>query len=101
MRALVTRPGEDGEALAKALEEIGIDTDREPLMSVKIVKGDHVELGGVQAVLLTSSNGVRALAERSPRRDIPVFAVGDATAETARGHGFKQVHSASGAAGAM
>ena len=101
MRALVTRPGEDGEALAKALEEIGIDTDREPLMSVKIVKGDDVELDGVQAVLLTSSNGVRALAERSPRRDIPVFAVGDATAKTARGHGFKQVHSASGDAGAL
>lgn len=96
MRALVTRPGEDGEALAKALEEIGIASEREPLMSVKILKGDDVDLDGVQAVLLTSANGVRALAERSPRRDVPVFAVGDATAKTARGHSFKQVHSATG-----
>jgi uroporphyrinogen-III synthase len=101
MRALVTRPGEDGEALAKALEEIGIASDREPLMSVKILKGDDVDLDGIQAVLLTSSNGVRALAERSPRRDVPVFAVGDATAKTARGHAFKQVHSASGDVGAL
>ena len=96
MRALITRPGEDGEALAKALEEIGIASEREPLMSVKILKGDDVDLDGVQAVLLTSSNGVRALAERSPRRDVPVFAVGDATAKTARGLSFKQVHSATG-----
>jgi uroporphyrinogen-III synthase len=101
MRALVTRPGEDGEALAKALEEIGIASDREPLMSVKILKGNDVNLDGVQAVLLTSSNGVRALAERSPRRDVPVFAVGDATAKTARGLSFKQVHSASGDVGAL
>ena len=28
MRALVTRPAEDGEALAKALEEIGIVTEK-------------------------------------------------------------------------
>ncbi|MEE2760717.1 MAG: uroporphyrinogen-III synthase [Pseudomonadota bacterium] len=101
MRALVTRPGEDGEALANALEEIGIEVAREPVMAVNILQGDNLELDGVQALLLTSSNGVRALAERSPRRDIPVFAVGDATAKTARIHSFKQVHSASGNVGTL
>ena len=37
-------------------------------------------LDGVQAILATSANGVRALARRTPRRDLPLFAVGPQTA---------------------
>ncbi|MDP6428568.1 MAG: uroporphyrinogen-III synthase [Rhodospirillales bacterium] len=96
MRVLVTRPGEDGEALANALEKIGVSAVIEPLLTVKIDKGVEPDFEGVQAVMVTSANGVRALARCSARRDIPVFAVGDATAKTARGAEFKQVHSASG-----
>lgn len=96
MRVLVTRPGEDGEALANALENIGVEPVIEPLLTVKIDKGNEPDFEGVQAVMVTSANGVRALARCSARRDIPVFAVGDATAKTARGAEFKQVHSASG-----
>src|SRR5258708_37900290 len=52
---------------------------------------------GVQALLFTSANGARAGAAATARRDIPVFAVGDATAATARKLGFAEVASAGGA----
>jgi uroporphyrinogen-III synthase len=54
---------------------------------------------GVQAILFTSANGVRAFAEATERRDFRIFAVGDATAVTASAAGFADVTSAGGAVG--
>ena len=96
MRILVTRPGEDGIALAELLNVSGIDSIVDPLMSIQQIHGPQLKLEGVQALLLTSANGVRALVNRSSRRDIPIYAVGEATARTARKFGFSQVHSADG-----
>ncbi len=96
MRVLVTRPGEDGTALAEILGARGIESIVEPLLTIKQIEGPPLELKDVQAFLLTSANGVRALARRSDRRDIPVYTVGDATASTARSSGFMTVHSAAG-----
>ena len=53
-------------------------------------------LDGVQAILFTSANGVRAFAEATSRRDFRAFAVGDATAAAARNAGFADVTSADG-----
>ncbi|MGY8999281.1 MAG: uroporphyrinogen-III synthase [Rhodospirillales bacterium] len=96
MRVLVTRPGEDGTALAKILIAHGFETIIEPLLTIKQTKGPALELSNTQALLLSSANGVRALAQRTDRRNIPIYAVGDATATTAKGIGFTQVHSAVG-----
>ncbi len=96
MRVLVTRPGDDGTVLAELLGARGVESVVEPLLAIKQIEGPPLALDGVQAFLLTSANGVRALARRTDRRDIPVYAVGDATATTARGSGFTQVHSAAG-----
>ncbi|MBT7266177.1 MAG: hypothetical protein HN884_04845 [Rhodospirillaceae bacterium] len=96
MRVLVTRPGEDGTALAEILGARGIETVIEPLLTIKQIEGPALDLDTVQAILLTSANGVRAFARRTDQRDIPIFAVGDATATTARSSGFGQVHSAAG-----
>ena len=96
MRVLITRPGEDGTALAEILRARGVKTVIEPLLAIKEIEGPVLDLRRVQALLLTSSNGVRALARRTDRRDVPVYAVGDATAMTARKVGFGQVHSAAG-----
>lgn len=51
------------------------------------------------ALAFTSINGVEAFAALSRRRDLPVFTVGDATAEAARTAGFGAVRSADGALG--
>jgi uroporphyrinogen-III synthase len=96
MRALITRPKEDSAAIAERLEELGIEPVIEPLMTVEPVADPEIDLDGVQAILLTSRNGVRAFAGATGRRDIAVYAVGDSTAELARDSGFETVDSAGG-----
>jgi len=58
-----------------------------------------VDLDGVTALAFTSRNGVEAFARLSPGRALPVFTVGNATAEAARERGFGQIRSAGGALG--
>lgn len=96
-RALVTRPREEAESLAAALSARGIGALIEPLMQVHYRAGAAPDLGGVQAVLCTSANGVRALARVTDKRGLPLLAVGDATAARARAEGFTEVASAGGA----
>jgi uroporphyrinogen-III synthase len=98
LRALVTRPEEDAEPVAELLRRRGIEPVVEPLLSIewRAREAGAVDLSGVQAILLTSANGARALAAASSERALPVFAVGDATARTARSLGFKAVESAGG-----
>jgi uroporphyrinogen-III synthase len=101
MRLLVTRPVEDSEKLATKLRALGHDPVVAPIMEVQLLDGDPLTLDGVQATLSTSANGVRALARRTSRRDVPLFAVGPQTAETARTSGFINVVSADGDAAAL
>jgi uroporphyrinogen-III synthase len=95
-RALVTRPAEDAAEITKALEARGISVLAEPLLTIKAKEGVAIDTAGVQALLFTSANGARAFASSSPVRDLPAFAVGDATAETLRTRGFAKVESAKG-----
>lgn len=96
MRLLVTRPAEDAATLAGQLRALGIEPVIAPLFTVEYVKDAVVDLSGVQAILFTSANGVRAFARATETRTHPVFAVGAATAEAARRVGFSQVESAGG-----
>jgi uroporphyrinogen-III synthase len=96
MRLLITRPTEDAEPLAAVLAERGIETMLEPLMSVVDTDAPEPDLSGVQALLITSANGIRAFARRVAGRDIAVCAVGDASARAAGDLGFGDVESASG-----
>jgi uroporphyrinogen-III synthase len=100
MRLLVTRPIDDSEKLAVKLRALGHDPVIAPVMTVRY-RDAPLELDGVQAILATSANGIRALARLRPRRDIEVFAVGPQTAETARDAGFATVASADGDAVAL
>jgi uroporphyrinogen-III synthase len=101
MRLLVTRPIEDSEKLAAKLRTLGHHPVVAPIMEAQMLDGDPLTLDGVQALLATSANGVRALARRTPRRDIALFAVGPQTAEAARASGFNVVISADGDAAAL
>lgn len=96
MRVLVTRPIDDALATANRLEALGHESVIAPLLEIHFGDGDEIDLSGVQAILATSANGVRALARRSARRDIPVFAVGPQTEHAARIAGFFDVKSAQG-----
>ncbi len=96
MRLLITRPSVDAEPLAALLDGRGIETVLDPMMTITDVAAPDLDLSGVQAVLVTSANGVRALGRRDAGRHIPVCAVGDASAQTARDLGFETVSSAGG-----
>lgn len=96
MRVLITRPLEDALPLAESLRALGVEPVIEPVLTIHPIAGKELELEGVQAVLATSTNGVRVLAEVSTRRDPTLFAVGNATAEAAREAGFEFVESAAG-----
>lgn len=96
MRALITRPEADAAPLAQALSERGIGVTVEPLLAIQPVADATLDLDGVQALLFTSMNGVRAFASLSPRRDLGVLAVGNGTAAAARAAGFAHVESAGG-----
>lgn len=96
MRVLVTRPVEDAERTAAELEARGHQAVIAPLLEIRFREGPQIVLDGVQAILATSANGIRALARRTARRDLPVFAVGPQTAKAARTLGFIAVRSADG-----
>lgn len=99
-RVLITRPRFDAEPLAALLAEHGIDSLIEPLMRAVFDSdardGLSDALAGVQALVATSANGVRAFAAIEPRRDLPVCAVGEATAAAARAVGFTEIQVAGG-----
>src|SRR5947209_6720169 len=101
MRVLVTRAVDDAQRTARELAACGHAPLVAPLSDIRALDGPEPELEGVQAVLATSSNGVRAFAARCRRRDIPLLCVGANTAAAARAGGFHQVTSADGDAVAL
>ncbi len=103
---LVTRPAEEAERLVVALDGIGCGALLAPMLEIAVVTPSPVvPTAGVQAYLITSANGARALAAAlgpAPRgRDIPVYAVGEASAAASRHLGFTAVEAAGGDVAAL
>jgi len=96
LRALVTRPPAEAAELAAALAARGVDAIIEPLLKIHYREAPVPDLAGVQAILCTSANGVRALARLIDERATPLLAIGDASAARARDEGFARVASAGG-----
>jgi uroporphyrinogen-III synthase len=71
-----------------------------PVLQVRFLSA-AVDLTGVGALAFTSANGVRAFARLTELRNLPVFAVGAATAAAAREAGFAEVRSADGDVAAL
>ena len=104
MRVLITRPEREATTLATALAERGHVPVIAPLFRLEILHPPAdfaTDLADCQAILLSSANGARALAEASEQRGKPILAVGDTTASTAEGLGFVSVASAAGDAQAL
>ncbi len=100
-RVLITRPTDDAAPLVAALKARGVEAMVEPLMTIRSTEEPLPELEGVQGVLFTSANGVRGFTARTDRRDLKVYAVGEATAEAARREGFPDVEVAGGDSNAL
>lgn len=96
LRLLITRPHPDASPLAERLAALGHRPLIDPLMHVKTCPGPELDLTGVQALAVTSANGVRAFADRTTNRRIAVFAVGEASAREARSLAFTTVNASTG-----
>lgn len=96
MHLIVTRPRAESESLARQLAGLGHQVMIEPMLSIQPLPDASLDLDDAAALLLTSANGVRALAGHTQRRDLPVLAVGAATARAAAEAGFADVATAGG-----
>jgi uroporphyrinogen-III synthase len=93
---LVTRPLADSRDLAEKLLAKGFAPLVEPMLDIRFRDVAAPDRARYQGLLATSANGVRALARLVAWRDLPVWAVGDASAAEARRLGFVTVASAAG-----
>lgn len=97
-RILVTRSEPGASETAARLSAAGYIPIVEPVFAIAPIA---VSLPDFDALAFTSANGARQFAELSPRRDVPVFCVGDRTADAARDAGFTSVVSAEGDVSAL
>lgn len=95
----MTRPQPGSAQTAAALKERGHEPITAPLFQIEILSEVDPDAGPWTAILLTSANAMRGIADLARRdrwRATPTFAVGDRTAQAARSHGFTDVTSATG-----
>ncbi len=71
------------------------------MLSIRFLDAPVPDPLSYQGVLLTSANGARALARLVPWRDLPIWAVGEASAAEARRLGFVTVQAAGGDVAAL
>ena len=98
MRLLVTRPEPDAARTAAALRARGHDVVLAPLLRIELLDFELPDEPW-SAVVMTSANAARAVAEHPRRAALIVreaFTVGRHTADAARVAGFRTVHSADG-----
>jgi uroporphyrinogen-III synthase len=101
VKILVTRPEPEAQATVDRLAGRGFEAIAAPVLRIRPVPDAPIPLD-CAALLVTSANAVRALEGRPETGRLlakPVFAVGDRTAEVARGAGFSDVRSAAGDVG--
>jgi uroporphyrinogen-III synthase len=99
MRLLLTRPEHDAERTAAVLRARGHDVMLAPMLHIEPVVPLDFGMDTFAAVLMTSANAARALANHLRRDELqrlPAFVVGRHTAEAARTAGFRDVASADG-----
>lgn len=102
MRLLLTRPQVEAERTAASLRAMGHEAVIAPVLTIENIPDAAIGPGPYAAVLMTSGNAARALAEH-PRRaslvGLDCFAVGSQTAAAARHAGFTNLHVAGGDGG--
>ena len=99
-RVWITRAQPGAARTAARLTALGYEPIVAPLLTIRPLPDaltQAPDFATVAALAFTSPNGVAAFAALTPEfRALPVFAVGDATAEAARAAGFHNARSAAG-----
>jgi uroporphyrinogen-III synthase len=95
LRVAITRAEPEATRTAERVRLRGAEAIVAPLLTI-VACGYDTSTEGAQAIIFTSSNGVRAFPDARGARDRIVLTVGDATSEAARAAGFNDVRSADG-----
>lgn len=96
---IVTRAEPDGASTAARIEALGVRALQAPLLQMQSVLFPVPDATKYDAVIFTSANGVKALEQSGQLAgfvDLPLFTVGDRTADVARQAGFTNIASADG-----
>jgi uroporphyrinogen-III synthase len=99
VRLLILRPQPGAAQTAAALRARGHETTIAPVMWIEILSQADLNAGPWGAFLITSANALWGLASQTHREEVrcvPVFTVGERTAEQIRRRGFHSVTSADG-----
>jgi uroporphyrinogen-III synthase len=86
-RVLVLRPEPGASATVERARQRGLEAVAAPLFEIEQIPWEVPDIQHFDGLLLTSANAVRFGREKLP--GLPVYAVGEATAEAARGAGFE------------
>ena len=103
MRVLVTRPEPDAAYEAELIAARGHQPVLAPLLEIEFCKAAP-PLAGAYGLIVTSRNALGALAahpDRATALKLPLYAVGEATAEAASELGFAEVVAGPGTAAAL
>ena len=101
MHLLITRPELDADAFRARLEALGHQVTSEPLLTIEHLPIATDALGDAAGLVVTSRNGLRALAASpaiAAAQKLPIVAVGPGTAALARELGFTRITEGGGTA---
>lgn len=99
MRLLLTRPEADAQRTAAALRVLGHEAIIAPLLSIAVTADAEIGSGPWAAILITSANAARAIATHTAVgkfQALPVFTVGQRSAQAMAAAGFADVSCANG-----
>jgi uroporphyrinogen-III synthase len=91
---LVVRPQPAADLLVERLRADGIDALASPVSEYIELPFDLPDLSAYSALAFTSAEAVRVSEKHFIQKNLPVFCVGEATAEAARTAEFSNVHAA-------
>ena len=96
MHILLTRPLQDCSEMIIKFQSLGHKVSHLPLLSIKRILHEEIDLSKFKGIIFTSSNAVRFLNSNGLDKNIKCFCVGNVTEQEARGHGFSNTIAAEG-----
>ena len=96
MHILLTRPLEDCSEMIIKFQSLGHKVSHLPLLSIKKILHEKIDLSEFRGIIFTSSNAVRFLDLNGLDKNIKCFCVGNSTEKEARSHGFINTTAAEG-----
>lgn len=99
MHVLITRPQECALTLANELQRLGYKTTIDSLIRIIPLSSlDLAPLSSFEAIITTSQQAIRCLANLTNERSFPLWCVGTESAKLASNLGFQNIHTAEGTA---